>query len=120
MPAAVLLMPEATKAVQMYAAGHSTPQIAAALGRSRKAIRTGLRQMGVAPRSAADGYRAWLRLRGGVGNKITAPRSESCNAQSTVRRENQHGAGRDQPKGNMMEQEQDAAGVDLPDGSKPE
>lgn len=51
----------------MYEQGHSQPQIARALGRSRKAIRTGLRHMGVTTRSRRDGYLAWLRLRGGLG-----------------------------------------------------
>jgi biotin operon repressor len=69
MPASVLLITEAHKAVQMHEQGYSQPQIAQAIGRSRKAIRTGLRQMGVAPRSPAEGYRLWLKLRGGVGNR---------------------------------------------------
>jgi hypothetical protein len=98
MPASVLLMPEATKAVQMYAAGHSTPQIAQALGRSRKAIRTGLRQMGVAPRSPANGYRAWLRLRGGVGNKINAAQPVLPSSTCACTENASCGMGRDQPK----------------------
>jgi IS30 family transposase len=73
MPASTLLMPEAKKAVAMHEQGYSQPQIAQALGRSRKAIRTGLRHMGVASRSPADGYRAWLRLRDGVGNRVPLP-----------------------------------------------
>ena len=67
MPASVLTMPEATRAAQMHQAGHSELQIAAALGRSRKAVRTGLRQIGVQPRTKGEGYRAWLALRGGKG-----------------------------------------------------
>lgn len=69
MPASVLLITEAKKAVQMHAQGYSQKQIARALGRSRKAVRTGLRHMGVQQRSSADGYRLWLQLRGGVGNR---------------------------------------------------
>lgn len=75
MPASVMTMPEASKALQMHEAGHSQPQIAAALGRSRSAVRTALRQLGVAPRTPTEGYRAWLQLRGGVGNKRAAPAS---------------------------------------------
>lgn len=63
MPASVLLMPEAVKAVQMYRSGYGTPEIAQALGRSRKAIRTGLRHMGVPTRTNAEARRAWLALR---------------------------------------------------------
>jgi hypothetical protein len=74
MPASTLLMPEAKRAVQMHEQGYSQPQIAQALGRSRKAIRTGLRHMGVTPRTSADGYRSWLRLRGGVGNRALTGR----------------------------------------------
>jgi biotin operon repressor len=69
MPASVMTMPEATKALQLYEAGYSQPQIAAEIGRSRKAVRTAFRQLGVQPRSSTDGYRAWLRLRGGRGNR---------------------------------------------------
>jgi transposase len=58
-------MPEALKAAEMYEQGHSLPQIAAVIGRSRKTIATGLRQLGRQPRTPAEGYRAWLRLRGG-------------------------------------------------------
>lgn len=62
MPASVLLMPEAVKAAQMYRSGYGTPEIAQALGRSRKAIRTGLRHMGVPTRAASDARMAWLAL----------------------------------------------------------
>jgi DNA-binding NarL/FixJ family response regulator len=58
MPASVLTMPEATKAVRLYAKGDGTPAIAAALGRSRKAVRTALRQLGVRPRSLSEATRA--------------------------------------------------------------
>lgn len=67
MPASVLLITEAKRAVQMYEQGYSQKQIARALGRSRKAVRTGLRHMSVTQRSSDEGYRTWLRLRGGVG-----------------------------------------------------
>lgn len=74
MPASVMTMPEAARAVQMYREGYSQPQIATALGRSRKAVRTALRQLGVQTRTSADGYRIWLRKRGGVGTKHPAQR----------------------------------------------
>lgn len=61
MPASVMTMPEATKAVQMYQAGHGQPEIAAALQRSRKAIRTAFRQLGVQTRDRAEAQ----RVRGG-------------------------------------------------------
>lgn len=57
MPASVMTMPEATKAVQMYQSGASQPEIAEALRRSRKAVRTALRQLGVPARSASDAQR---------------------------------------------------------------
>jgi DNA-binding NarL/FixJ family response regulator len=57
MPASVMTMPEAKKAVQMYAEGYSQPQIAAHLNRSRKAVRTALRQLGVKPRTLAEAWR---------------------------------------------------------------
>lgn len=63
MPASVLLMPEAVKAVQLYEQGYGTPSIAQALGRSRKAVRTGLRHMGVPARTSTEGLHAWLALR---------------------------------------------------------
>lgn len=63
MPASVLLMPEAVQAVQMYQQGYGTPEIARTLGRSRKAIRTGLRHMGVQTRTNAEARLAWLALR---------------------------------------------------------
>lgn len=63
MPASVLLMPEAVKAVQLYEQGYGMPEIADTLGRSRKAIRTGLRHMGVPTRTNAEARRAWLALR---------------------------------------------------------
>ena len=63
MPASVLLMPEAVKAVQLYEQGYGTPEIAQALGRSRKAIRTGLRHMGISTRTNADARKAWLATR---------------------------------------------------------
>lgn len=61
MPASVLTMPEATRAAAMYAQGHSEPEIARTLGRSRKSIRTGLRQIGIKPRTSAEGLRIWHR-----------------------------------------------------------
>lgn len=67
MPASVMTMPEAKKAAQMHAEGYSQPQIAKALGRSRSAVRTAFRQLDIQTRNPAEGYRAWLRLRGGKG-----------------------------------------------------
>ncbi len=69
MPASVMTMPEATRARQMHERGMSQPQIAQALGRSRKAVRTAFKQLGIEQRSPADGYREWLRARGGIGNR---------------------------------------------------
>lgn len=63
MPASVMKMPEARKAVQMYQEGFSQPQIAQAVGRSRKAVRTALAQLGVKPRTPTEGYLAWLEQR---------------------------------------------------------
>lgn len=65
MPASVMTMPEASRALDLYGKGYSQPQIAKEIGRSRKAVRTAFRQLGVSPRSRGDGYRAWLRLHGG-------------------------------------------------------
>ena len=69
MPASPILMPEAMKAAELYAKGHSMSQIALVVGRSRKTVATGLRQLGLDARTTTEGYREWLRLRGGVGNK---------------------------------------------------
>lgn len=69
MPASVMTMPEALKARQMHEQGLSQVQIAAALGRSRKAVRTMFRQLDIQPRSSAEGYRTWLQSRGGKGTK---------------------------------------------------
>lgn len=71
MPVCPVTMPQAKQAVQMYQQGHSQPQIAAALGLSRSSVRTTLRLMDVQVRTQTEGYRAWLALRGGVGNKAT-------------------------------------------------
>jgi hypothetical protein len=71
MPASPVTMPQAKQAVLMYQQGHSQPQIAVALGLCRSSVRTALRLMDVQPRSQTEGYRSWLALRGGVGNKIT-------------------------------------------------
>ena len=68
----LMTMPQAKRAVQMHRDGHSQPMIAAALGLSRSAVRTGLRYMGVHPRTQAEGYRSWLLLRGGRGTKAKA------------------------------------------------
>ncbi len=72
MPASQMTMPEATRAAQMHREGYSQKQIAQALDRSRKAIRSALRQLGVQQRSRGEGYRTWLALRGGRGNRCTA------------------------------------------------
>jgi IS30 family transposase len=64
MPASVLLAPEGKRLAELYAQGYSVPQIAETLGRSRKAIRTGMRHLGMQPRTSAEGLRVWLRLRG--------------------------------------------------------
>jgi hypothetical protein len=53
----LLTMPEATKAAQMYRQGLSHPQVARELGRSRKAIRTALRLLGVPARNASEAQR---------------------------------------------------------------
>lgn len=78
MPASVMTMPQAKVAVQMHRDGYSQPQIAAALNLSRSAVRTGLKHMGVHPRTQAEGYRSWLLLRGGRGTK--AKIQEASNA----------------------------------------
>lgn len=64
MPASVMTMPEAKKAAQMYEEGYSQPQIAQEIGRTRKAVRTAFRQLGIQPRSSAEGYRLWLAKQG--------------------------------------------------------
>ena len=74
----LMTMPQAKRAVQMHRDGFSQPQIAAALNLSRSAVRTGLKHMGIQPRTQAEGYRAWLRLRGGRGTKATI--QEASNA----------------------------------------
>lgn len=61
MPASVMTMPEAKRAAQMYAEGYSQPQVAKTLCRSRKAVRTALRQLGIPMRSSAEGLRARLQ-----------------------------------------------------------
>jgi len=65
MPASVMTMPEAKRAVEMHAEGFSQPQIAAALNRSRKAVRTAFRQLGVQQRSRAEGLRERIKQAGG-------------------------------------------------------
>jgi hypothetical protein len=54
MSASTVTMPEATVIRQMYESGHGTPAIAVTVGRSRKAVRTALRQLGVELRSRSQ------------------------------------------------------------------
>jgi hypothetical protein len=61
MPASVMTMPEAVKAKTMYEQGHGQPEIARALNRSRKAVRTAFRQLGIEVRSRAEAQRARYR-----------------------------------------------------------
>lgn len=63
MGASVMTMPEATRAVQMYAEGYSQPQIAKALGRTRTAVRTAFKQLGVKQRTPTEGVREWVKRR---------------------------------------------------------
>lgn len=57
MPASRTTMPEAKKAAALYLAGKSQPAVAAELGKSRKAVRTALRHLGVQARNGADAQR---------------------------------------------------------------
>lgn len=47
MPASTMTMPEARRAAQLYESGLSQPEVAKRLQRSRKAVRTALRRLGV-------------------------------------------------------------------------
>jgi IS30 family transposase len=67
MPASTVTMPEARHVAKLYGMGYSQTQIARSLGRSRSAIRTALRLLGIPTRTPTAGYRAWLARRGGKG-----------------------------------------------------
>lgn len=54
MPASVMTMPEARKAIDLYQQGLSQPAVAQAIKRSRKAVRTAFRQLGVQMRDASQ------------------------------------------------------------------
>jgi DNA-binding NarL/FixJ family response regulator len=76
MPASVMTMPEATKAVQLHALGYSQPQIAQELGRSRKAVRTAFRQLGVKQRTNAESQCARARLKQIGSTPVSPPRTQ--------------------------------------------
>jgi ParB-like chromosome segregation protein Spo0J len=51
---------EDERAAELYELGFSQPEVAGALGRSRKAVRQALKRMGVPIRTSQQGQREWI------------------------------------------------------------
>jgi ParB-like chromosome segregation protein Spo0J len=66
---------EDERAAELYGLGFSQPEVAGALGRSRKAVRNALRRMEVSPRNPAQGQREWIERQRVKDNRKKPARS---------------------------------------------
>jgi hypothetical protein len=72
MPASKTTMPEALTIAKLYEQGYGTKRIAAATAKSRKAVRTALRHLGVQMRDLKEARRAELALKGDTHGQLVA------------------------------------------------